>query len=351
MKKLVIISDARGHNGGLHTFIHNIINHFENDYKIYLILDKSIEGKTLYNISILRFAYLHKIWGRGEDYFHNLFKSIKWTSKFIVVNGSIRSNVLIRKYLNKINTKYVLYEQLVLQEYSKDYCDFYRLNQLNTENVVHVFVSRLNRRYYERLVGTYNQDRCIINNCITTKDSVKRRPSERCDDFIFVGRFDKQKGLDLLIGAWKIFTQSNLNSTLTIVTDNMAEVKALTINMLNVEVKKWERVFNATDYLENYSCLVFPSRDEGFSFLLIEALQTGIPVIATKVPGYEELTENGIAGVFVDTNRLSIASALDEMHTNYFNHIQAASTNNRIINSKFSFNKWVSDISNLINRL
>jgi len=51
--------------------------------------------------------------------------------------------------------------------------------------------------------------------------------------------------------------------------------------------------------LENSSVYVQPSRDEGMPMGLLEAMATGVPVVATAVGGTPEVVEDGVDGFLV----------------------------------------------------
>ena len=58
-------------------------------------------------------------------------------------------------------------------------------------------------------------------------------------------------------------------------------------------------VTNLPAYLDDASIFVLPSRSEGFSNAIIEAMVAGLPVIATDVGGNAEAVQTGITGLIV----------------------------------------------------
>ncbi|MBL8202344.1 MAG: glycosyltransferase family 4 protein [Chromatiales bacterium] len=59
------------------------------------------------------------------------------------------------------------------------------------------------------------------------------------------------------------------------------------------------QVDNVGDYLAAFDLLVYPSRHEGLGSTLIDALETGLPVVATAVGGIPEIIRDGENGVLV----------------------------------------------------
>jgi glycosyltransferase involved in cell wall biosynthesis len=67
-------------------------------------------------------------------------------------------------------------------------------------------------------------------------------------------------------------------------------------------------------WLRALDLLVHPSRTEGFSTVLLEAMASGCPVVATGVGGVPELLAGGRRGTLVPAgNRAALASALGEV--------------------------------------
>lgn len=54
-------------------------------------------------------------------------------------------------------------------------------------------------------------------------------------------------------------------------------------------------------FLSSASVFVLPSRSEGFSNAIVEAMAAGLPVVATRVGGNAEAVENGVNGFIVDS--------------------------------------------------
>lgn len=59
-------------------------------------------------------------------------------------------------------------------------------------------------------------------------------------------------------------------------------------------------VDNVGDYLSASDLFVFPSPDEALGSSLLDALQFGLPIVATRVGGIPELIEDGVNGILID---------------------------------------------------
>lgn len=56
---------------------------------------------------------------------------------------------------------------------------------------------------------------------------------------------------------------------------------------------------DVTDILKGLDCFVLPSLSEGISNTVLEAMATGLPVVATRVGGNPELIEHGVTGLLL----------------------------------------------------
>jgi glycosyltransferase involved in cell wall biosynthesis len=120
----------------------------------------------------------------------------------------------------------------------------------------------------------------------------------------FVGRLNLDKGLDLLIEASKALNRENVAHQLLVVGSNE---DATLVNLLRqhnrcVPVTLIDRVEDIVPYYRLMTCLVFPTRREGFGNVSVEAQASGIPVITTSSTGAIDTVEDYISGLIVPRN-------------------------------------------------
>jgi glycosyltransferase involved in cell wall biosynthesis len=116
-----------------------------------------------------------------------------------------------------------------------------------------------------------------------------------------VGRLDPIKNYDLLLKAFDKINSKN-KIRLIIVGDG-PERKHLE-NLKNKLSCRDRIVFmgerkNLNEILRWLDIFVLPSKNEGMSNTILEAMATGLPVIATKVGGNPELVSNNITGLLI----------------------------------------------------
>jgi glycosyltransferase involved in cell wall biosynthesis len=121
---------------------------------------------------------------------------------------------------------------------------------------------------------------------------------------IFVGRLDPVKGALLLLEAFARVLRDHSDARLTIVGDGPAreeaETRAESLGLgAAVTFAGYRTQSEVAAYLEDSDMLILPSFAEGVPVVLMEAMASHIPVIASRVAGVQELVEDGVAGFTV----------------------------------------------------
>ena len=120
---------------------------------------------------------------------------------------------------------------------------------------------------------------------------------------VFVGRLVRQKGLDVLLEALSRLPAA-LDYRLTIVGDGplraeLADRAAAPGLSGRVAFAGWTAREAMPGLLRRADLFVFPSRDEGMPNAVLEAMASGLPVVATRISGNEELVIDGRTGCLV----------------------------------------------------
>ena len=132
-------------------------------------------------------------------------------------------------------------------------------------------------------------------------------PDLRGDGFfnlLFVGRFDPRKGLRFLLKALPRIVKEVRNTRLIVV--GSGPLKKYYQQFIKSEIR--DRVLftgpvspeELPRYYATCDMLVSPATGaESFGIILLEAMASGKPVVASDIPGYRQVMENGREGLFV----------------------------------------------------
>jgi len=181
----------------------------------------------------------------------------------------------------------------------------------------------------------------IVANIVNTNEYSKRKTVNETNNqftFISVGTLNYNKGFDLLLKAFK---NANFSSDIKLKIIGDGELKKSLIDDIdnlglheNVELLGFQPRTKIFDYYNESNVFVLASRSETFGVVFIEAMLSGLPVIATKCGGPEGLVNeaNGVLVPINDVHKLS--EALIKMVKTYTNYNSSDISKNAI--NKFS---------------
>lgn len=117
-----------------------------------------------------------------------------------------------------------------------------------------------------------------------------------------VGRLLKEKGYDVLLQAFKEVSEKHSNVTLSIAGDG-PELESLLGLRKELGLSRQAHFLgfrdDVPDLLSSWDIYVQPSRWEGLCITVIEAMASGLPVVATNVGGIPESVVDGKTGFLV----------------------------------------------------
>ena len=124
------------------------------------------------------------------------------------------------------------------------------------------------------------------------------------ENLLFVGRLAAVKGLPMLLKSIQQLKLTVPDVRLTVVGDGpdrqMLEAQAVALGLAdNVDFVGYQSQSAVRAYLQATDVFVLPSFAEGVPVVLMEAMMSAVPVVATQVAGVGELVEDGVSGFLV----------------------------------------------------
>ncbi|RGF72117.1 glycosyltransferase [Ruminococcus sp. AF31-14BH] len=172
---------------------------------------------------------------------------------------------------------------------------------------------------------------------------------ERVNQFIFVGRLDKLKGIDLLLKAWEKMGE-DAPKLIVCGTGPMEEwCKAYVAdNELNIEMRGFVSNVEARKEISRSIALVLPTQlYEGFPMGIVEAFSVGTPVLCSDLGNAGSAVEENVTGYkFNQTSEREIINAIKKMGStsldnkkiiNIFNQKYSMDANYSILDSIYDF--------------
>lgn len=116
----------------------------------------------------------------------------------------------------------------------------------------------------------------------------------------FIGRFDRQKGLDILLDAMRELPETTLH--LHVIGRGVRDQAESFREQVgsNVTFHGWLPRTEIMALLREIDLVVVPSRWEAHPLVAIEAMRSGVPVIASDRGGLPEIVRHGVDGYIFD---------------------------------------------------
>ncbi|CAI0802809.1 glycosyltransferase [Serratia quinivorans] len=117
-------------------------------------------------------------------------------------------------------------------------------------------------------------------------------------NILFVGRFDYQKGFDLVTD---IASKLDDKFLITVIGGNVHS-KEQPPQHARINYKGWLSSSEIAPYFAHADVLLMPSRWESFGLVAVEAESYGLPVVASRCSSLPEVVSEGVTGYLFTTN-------------------------------------------------
>lgn len=176
-------------------------------------------------------------------------------------------------------------------------------------------------------------------------------------NILFMGTIEERKGIFDVLSAFSSIVGNLPYPCRLIVAGDGKEDKVKHIiekNNLknNVKLIGWIDEEEKIKLFEEAYLFVLPSYAEGFPLVLIEAMASGVPVVAGDIPPVRELISDGENGFLVEPgNKESLADVLEKVLMNEELCKKIGEEGRRLVKSKFLFNDNVYSLDKEIRSL
>ncbi|EJT6493240.1 glycosyltransferase family 4 protein [Clostridium perfringens] len=187
----------------------------------------------------------------------------------------------------------------------------------------YICLTKFNKSKIKKII---NEEKIFIKGNFESNIEKDKSLFEKRENFVYLGRLEKAKGIDLLVKAWN----KNVEDKLIIIGDG--ELKKEIINFIhknnieNIKILGSLKREKAMNIIKKSKALIFPSQCyETFGLVAIEALKRGTPIIANNLGSIPELLIDKRCGILKrldDENDIidAIKEFEDLYKKNYFNN-------------------------------
>lgn len=140
--------------------------------------------------------------------------------------------------------------------------------------------------------------------------------------FAYSGKLNRGKGLEFLLRVWEPWSKAHPEARLVLIGSGAMQFLScepalrdfVATRGLGDSVVFTGNVGNVHDYLKAADAFLFPSESEALPLALLEAMATGLPVVASDIGGIRDVIRSGREGRLVPPNDMAgWTAALDEL--------------------------------------
>jgi len=170
-----------------------------------------------------------------------------------------------------------------------------------------------------------------------------------------VGRIVHQKGLDLGLRALAQLTDLNWEWNIAGDGPQLNSLKRLARELgISERVKflGWQSGKELSQCYHQANLFLFPSRHEGMPNAVLEAMSSGLPVVATRIAGSEELVMDGVTGLLVNAEDVdSLRDGLRRLIVEEKTRMQMGQASRQRVEKEYSWENAARQYSTILQSL
>ena len=193
----------------------------------------------------------------------------------------------------------------------------------------------------------------VINNGLDISSLAKNSISKtNLDNFVVgsVGRLVDIKNYDVLLKAFALLDK-DINAKLCLIGDGPKrdDLEDLA-EKLNIKdsIKFFGEQEDSCKFYPSFDCFVLPSKSEGMSISLLEALSFGLPIVTTHYKNSHDVIVSGVNGFLVTPgNEKELCDALLKLYKDKNLRKSMCKSNLELSKSKFDIKKMASEYKHI----
>ncbi|MFS0870627.1 glycosyltransferase [Paenibacillus xylanilyticus] len=297
--------------GGMATYLNEVVAYQRQHFDVYLLMS-AYNSATSFDLEPDRiFQYKYK---RHPKHFFSamwqIHQTIRKLQPDIIHIHSSFAGLLARSLFfvqpRKARIFYCSHGWAFLMDtkplFKKGYLLIEKLMAYKTDVIINISKHELESSIQLGLSASKSR---LVYNGVREREVNSRIPlveAEREPDVVqllFVGRYDRQKGLDLLLQTLNENPELQNYIRLYVIGDSVLENNEW-IFPDNVIRLGWVNNADIDRYYQQCDAVIMPSRWEGFGLVAVEAMKNRKPVIASRRGALPELVEHGENGYLFD---------------------------------------------------
>ena len=248
---------------------------------------------------------------------NSMKNAITAVDKGVIISTRNEHSVLLSKFGNKNVLKIAQLHHD--HEFMKKYLRDFQNNYSNIDYFV-LLTEGLKSEVEEIMQGHNKKTRCIAVPNFLEDVSINVELEQKEKTVVTVGRLHPVKGFERLIELWQMVAKNHEDWKLKIIGGGSIE-KKLRKKVNALGLSKQIEIVGAMEHddvieeMKKASLYVMTSYSEAFPFVLIEAMSSGLPVVAFDVRvGPRAIIDNNLNGLLITDNELEEFAAGVEMH-------------------------------------
>ena len=309
MKILQVMPDFE--TAGAQTMLENLsmqlIKDKSNNIKVISFYNKRCAITERMEKNNIEIYYLGKIKGFDIRIIFKLYKIIK---KFNpdVIHTHRYSLEYIMPAIKLLNNKSIKIIHTIHNVAEKEVPDrLQKMQKIWFENnqVIPVAISQVVQKSICNRYNVLPENVPIINNGIDLSKCIKKNDYKFNNRIVHIGRFTEQKNQKELIDIFSIVMNKKNNNKLQLILvgegEQFLKIKEY-VKYKNIEknVIFKGKIDSCYNILNQSDIFVMPSKWEGMPMTIIEAMGTGIPIVAYPVGGIKDIINDGLNGFLVN---------------------------------------------------